>query len=400
MTGLSNQLRLPRRGIAMIWAVVVLVALMGFCSLAVDYGRVQLVKTELQRAADAACRYGVTGLVSGLPDLISAAQSRAVAAAADNLADNQSVVLNSASDVEFGTWNPTARTFTVLSGTARSAANALRVTARRTAAAGNPIRLTFAPIIGFNTCNVSASAIATVATGNASATGFIGLNSFGMDHKTGVASYRSSAGPPSKSNTFANAAVGSNGQVSLSNKASVNGDVLLGPGATIWNSGDISGSQKQLTSPMTFSAVDAGNAAAVNDNNRIGLTNKGHSPLTGNSFYMADNETISIPGGTYYFNTFWISNSAQVTFTGPATVYVASSFGLDSNAEVDASGNVPGNLQLRAIGGASVWLSNNSQLTANFYGPGASFGFGQRCPAQRSRRGLHDLAEQGRQPVF
>ena len=51
------------RGTVMVWAIVSMVALMAFVSLAVDMGRVQLAKTELQRAADAAARYGATGLV-------------------------------------------------------------------------------------------------------------------------------------------------------------------------------------------------------------------------------------------------------------------------------------------------------------------------------------------------
>src|SRR3954470_2328813 len=98
----------------MVYAIVTMTALMAFISLAVDLGRVQLVKTELLRAADAAARYGVTGLPN-----VTNAQNRAIAAANDNTADGSPVVI-SASDIEFGTWDVTTGTFTVLSGSART----------------------------------------------------------------------------------------------------------------------------------------------------------------------------------------------------------------------------------------------------------------------------------------
>ena len=46
------------RGIAAIYAVISVVAMMGMCSLAVDLGRVVTAKTELGRAAEAACLRG------------------------------------------------------------------------------------------------------------------------------------------------------------------------------------------------------------------------------------------------------------------------------------------------------------------------------------------------------
>src|SRR3954454_11297274 len=51
-----------RRGAMLIYATVAMVVFAGLCVLAVDWGRVQVAKTELQRTADAAARYAVTGL--------------------------------------------------------------------------------------------------------------------------------------------------------------------------------------------------------------------------------------------------------------------------------------------------------------------------------------------------
>ena len=106
---------------------------LAFASLAVDFGHVYVVKSELRAAADAAARYGVTGIEGG----VTTAQNYAVDAANDNTADGTAVVIDPATDVEFLSWNKSNGTYTVLSGAARSTANALRVTARRTVA-GQP----------------------------------------------------------------------------------------------------------------------------------------------------------------------------------------------------------------------------------------------------------------------
>jgi len=138
----------------LIYMVLILVALMGIASLAVDIGRVQVAKTQLRSAADAAARYGAAELPNG----VSAVQTAAKDAANDNTADGTTVtILNS--DVEFGTWSTTARTFTVLTGAARSNANAIRVTTRRTAATGTAIPLTFAKVIGKTTQDITAQSI-------------------------------------------------------------------------------------------------------------------------------------------------------------------------------------------------------------------------------------------------
>src|SRR5262249_16872127 len=139
-----------------IYAMVAMTAIVAFSSLGVDWGRVQLTKTELRCAADAAARYGLAGVGSGVTN----AQDRAIAAASDNKADGSPVVLDRNLDIEFGSWNTATRTFTVLAGTDRNAANALRVTARRVSARGNAVGLSWGRLIGQSNCDVSASSIA------------------------------------------------------------------------------------------------------------------------------------------------------------------------------------------------------------------------------------------------
>jgi hypothetical protein len=125
-----------------------------FISFAVDLGRVQLAKTELQRAADAAARFGATGLATGT----TTARDNAVAAAADNAADGHAVVLRE-SDVSFGKWDSSANTFTALNPSS-SQINAIRVAARRTAEDGTGVPLMFAGLLGAPSVDVGAIATA------------------------------------------------------------------------------------------------------------------------------------------------------------------------------------------------------------------------------------------------
>ena len=50
-----------RAGTVLIYVMVAVIALLGVCSLAVDWGRVQVTRTELTRTANACARYAVTG---------------------------------------------------------------------------------------------------------------------------------------------------------------------------------------------------------------------------------------------------------------------------------------------------------------------------------------------------
>jgi len=143
------------RGVSMLYVVMIMAVMFMFASLAVDLGRVQVAKTELRRTADAAARYAAKSIPSG----VSIVQANAKDVANDNTVDGQIVTLTN-SDIEFGNWTASNKTFAVLSGTARSGANAIRITAARTTAKNNPIPLTFAKILGRSTFDVSAQCTA------------------------------------------------------------------------------------------------------------------------------------------------------------------------------------------------------------------------------------------------
>lgn len=225
--------------------------LIGFCSLGVDWGHVQLVKMELQTAADAAARYAVTGIASG----VSTAQSMAVDAANDNKADGSAVVLDTATDVEFGTWSSSNKTFTVLTGSARSGANAIRITARRTSATGNAVQLGFAKLIGKPTADVTAVAIATISQSNTGGGyGVVGLGWFNMSGNPLIDSYNSASGAYSSSSALKNGTIVSNSWINLNGNATIKGDVHPGKNGGLNRNGNvtITGSTSKQTSDLSF----------------------------------------------------------------------------------------------------------------------------------------------------
>src|SRR5439155_14115539 len=119
MPRLSRTRRGRRRaGYVLVYLSISLVVFTGICALAVDWGRVQVAKTELRRTCDAAARYAVTGMSDGTT------LAKANWIGTQNTVDARAIAFQAA-DVETGAWDPSALRFTPGS----SAPNAVRVTA-------------------------------------------------------------------------------------------------------------------------------------------------------------------------------------------------------------------------------------------------------------------------------
>ncbi len=346
-----------RRGMMLAYIVVALLTLIGICSLAVDVGRVHVAKSQLRVAADAAARAGTNALSSG----VTAAQNAAVAVAAANTADGSAVSIDSTNDIEFGTWDPSARTFTVLTGAARSTANSIRVTARRTAARGNPIPLLLAQVIGRSTCDVTV--VATASASTPTGYGAVGLDYINMGGNS-TDSYWSTSGA-----TLANyGSIASNGDITLSGSSSIHGGAHPGIGKTVIGATHVSGSTTPLTTALSYPNASAGTYAYINNNDQVPS-----SAMSSSSFGLGGNKSITLPGGNYYFNNFNLGANASVTFTGPATLYIYGSFTLSGQAVTN--GTTPGNLTIKMVPSTSgtapgsINLGSGSDLYATIYAP-------------------------------
>src|SRR5687767_3013704 len=113
-----------RRGVSVVLVVIVLAVLIGFASLAVDVGRVRVVKVQLQTAADAAATAGASGIEMFPSRGVIEPEERAYEAAAANFSLDQrdsdgrrqdsSIELIVDEDVQLGRWDDVTREFTKL----------------------------------------------------------------------------------------------------------------------------------------------------------------------------------------------------------------------------------------------------------------------------------------------
>jgi hypothetical protein len=338
-----------------------IVAMIAFSSLAVDLGRVYVARAELQLAADAAARYAVAGLGSG----IDTARANAVAAANDNKADGTPVVLitHHDRDVEFGTWDARTRTFTQLHGSHRSDANAVRVIARRTAALGNAVPLLFAQAIGRPSFDVQASAIATGPT-TPSNYGVMALDRVEMYSNAQTDSHNSTSASYSPAYIPDRGGIASNGTLRLDGgNVIVRGDARRQNGSPQMSGGaQVTGSTSPIGSAWNLpNASSDGYSYANNDNSGIPGGFR-----SGNDFLLTSNAHVHIDAGHYFFNNFTMTNG-RLDVRGAVTIYVNGDLLIDNDART--LGNRPSNLRFRVLGNGSVTIKGNYGIEADVYAP-------------------------------
>ncbi|HEY8666797.1 MAG TPA: pilus assembly protein TadG-related protein [Tepidisphaeraceae bacterium] len=338
------------RGISLIYLTVTMVMLLGFSSLAIDYGRVQCVKTELQSAADAAAR----AAANNLPNGVTAVQNAAVAVAASNTADGSTVTLDATNDVEFGTWSNSASTFTVLTGAARSTANAVRITARRVASRSTGVTLSMTRTFGLASCDVSATCIGLLTTPPPA--GLVGLNSVSISGSGNTNSFNSSTGTYSLATALSNGDVLSNGNITVAGTGIIHGDAHPGIGKTvsITGQGSVTGTKTPLNFQLRYTTPTLPatymNAGAVN--------------ITSGTF--------TVSGGNYYCSSLNISNSATFNCQGPVSVYCSGPVSI-SGGTIKTYLNRPSNFQIFMLNSSSVTLNGQANFYATIYAPLSDF---------------------------
>ena len=348
-----------RAGISIVYLCAALLALAAIVSLAVDLARAQLVKTELQRAADAAARYAMAGLRGG----VSVAERNAVEAARDNSADGAPVELVVAEDVEFGTWNAKAKTFTPLQGLNRRGASAMRVTARRVERRGSAVPLMFARVVGVRACDVTASAIAIRAGYT-----LVGINAVSLNGVALIDSYNSSQGPYNAATAGDKTVVISNGNISLTGNPTIRGDAHPGPTGTITGAANVTGSTAPLGARLDFPlpTVDPN----FNNGPIASMLSKGGKDLD-----MGGKNTHTIPSGVYSVRNISLAGSARLRVSGDVTLYVSGNVSLNGNVDVVSAR--PGDFKIRMTGtNTRLTFGGTTALYADVYAPGSDVSVG------------------------
>jgi hypothetical protein len=321
-----------RRGVSIVYVAVSMVVLLGFCSLAVDLGRVQACKTELEVAADAAARAGAANLASG----VSSVQSAAAAMASNNRCDGTAVTIDSVNNVVFLNWPST----TPLTGSARSSANAVQINANQS------VPLLFGQAIGIRSVIIHATSTAQYTVAAPSSYQVVGLSSVTMNSSNYIDSYNSSDGSYATQTPGSQGSVASNGVVTAYSGSVIHGNVYYSGSAPDINGGTVTGTQTKVPSSLSFSTPTAPASA----------TSLGNINIT----YSALNKTVS--SGNYTCTGITVDSGCTLTInaaSGPVNLYCSGSV-TGNGGNIAVTGNIPNNFHLYMTNSSSVQMNSGS----------------------------------------
>ena len=202
------QLLRNQRGDTAILFVLCLPVLLGLAALSVDLARLNLIKVELQNAADAAALGGAYSIsipsaaTKDKPYNWTAATATATQVASANFANGKKIT---DSTIDPGFWNLTTHIFNTTGGTGY--VPAIRATVTISSAKNHgPVNFFFAPIFGIAQSDIQASAIAVTGA----PAGGTGMFPFTMDQSFFNSNWK--AGSQKKTVTITNVQKGGDGQ--------------------------------------------------------------------------------------------------------------------------------------------------------------------------------------------
>jgi hypothetical protein len=336
----TPQSRTRRHGVSIVYVTISMVALLGFCSLAVDLARVQTAKTELEIAADAAARAAAANIANGVTSTQTAAYNMAYA----NSCDGSLVTINSINDVVFLNWP----SMTALSGSARNSANAIEITARQT------IPLLFGQAIGRSSATVHATSIAKYVT---TAPNYPILSLTQIDCNGGKTdSWNSSLGSYASQSHGTQGSIAAGAEVTLNSPSVINGNIYYSGTAPWNNGGTYTGSETSVSPAFTATTpTQPGGCTALGGLNITGTTtlNSGNYSSTG----------INInSGGTLKINA----------TSGPVNLYMSGSF-TPNGGLVTTTNNIPNNFHIHVTNNSNIQVNSPCVLYAVVDVPLASF---------------------------
>ena len=206
-----------------------------------------------------------------------------------------------------------------------------------------------------------------------------------------------SLSPPAYSNSVTiTGNVGSNGDITLNNSATIVGNATPGAGKTVKKNGTggVSGTTIPAQQPFSLAPVNQRGAPTNNDNGRIG----GLDPTSGSVSFNAATRvlslsgaaTLTLTGNVYSFCRIQTSNSSKIRIAArgatqpPVRIYMDTpencgggagmgSVQMDNNSQFENLNNNPATLVLEVSGSASiatsVVMSPNSPVYMGIYAP-------------------------------
>jgi len=334
-----------RRGVSLVYVCVAMFVLIGFCSLAVDLGRVQVAKSELERTADAAARAGAASLSSG----VSAVQTAAHNVAVGNTCDGSAVSIDSVNNVVFLNWPST----TPLVGSAQSSANAVQVNINQT------VPLIFAQALGMNSVVVHATSTAQAATASSPTYQIASVMGSTFNNSSYTDSWNSNNGAYSAGTAGNRGSFASNGQFTMNSGSKVNGNYYSYEHQPVLNGGSTITGTTTIYSPRN---------SPVTPTTPAGATSLG-------SITLNNNGTTTLTAGNYSSTGITLNSGSTLTVnaaSGVVNLYMSGAFTMNGGA-VNVTGNIPNNFHIYVVNSSALTLNSSSTLCAVVFMPVGAF---------------------------
>jgi hypothetical protein len=295
--------------------------LLGAAALCVDVANAYSIKAQLQNASDAA---SLAAAKFALTDQTSA-RNAALDLATKNVPASYGKVTKS-TDVEFGTWDKTEKTFTV----SPSNITAVRVYARRTVASGNAAPVFFAGAIGARPPDIVSYSIATIGAAPKCLVALSTANSTAVD-LSGSASVKAT-----------NCEIGINSPSSSALRITGSGGITATKTSIV---GGYSGGASKVSPSATTGSPASSDPLSGLAEPSSGSCNNNFSSNTNTFIYPGTYcGSFSITGGTakfqpgiYYFKNATVSISSNASVTGSGVLFFLDK---DSTFSLTAGGSV------------------------------------------------------------
>jgi len=329
-----------RRGAVAVLVAVSMVMLLLFGALAVDVGYICAIIAEQQNTADASSLAGAGMLQYG-------DSSTSNEHALDVIALNQRPQGYQSLDdqiIEIGIWNSVTHEFTPYDEADWEDAFAVRVRAAR-----NKTPLFFASIAGITETDIWREAIAV---GSGPCGGIWGIEGVRTTGSITTDSYIGTDGPYDSTNPMDNGDVCSGRGIRVNGSVDINGDAMAGLGYLVDSRGQpiITGMTTATLEGIEAPDIDFTSVTTSNDNDLIGLTDRGVSPFTdGLDISLESYDNLTLSPGTYYLDSMSFNADAALTITGPTTLYLTGDFNSTGSGIINSTGNA-GDLTIISAG--------------------------------------------------
>jgi Flp pilus assembly protein TadG len=355
-----HKLSLRRRGNIVVLSAFLMIAMLAMAAFAIDLGYIADAKAELQRSVDA----GALAAAARLPNT-----SHAVAAAINCTNNNQTTITPAlkTQDIVFGFWDRDTATFHNPRPTGRPY-NAVRITLRRTTANGNPLTLFFGRLLGRQSTDVIATA---VAYGDRGLCGpFIGIEGVDAGGNLRADSFDSYDGPYDVATSGERGSLCSDGPIKVHGNPEVYGDVRAGRDDDVTVNGNplITGQIGNRLTDLNLPPVDVSVVSVVNDNaNIVRVRDPDGSGwinlLDNQNDFTLNHVNYAMPPGNYYFRNMKLVGG-ELSFTGKTVIYLTGDLDRHGGASINNNTQIAGNLVINMTGPGKATINSHN----NFYG--------------------------------